>query len=128
MKMTNAEIEARCNLLMKVLETDEKYPISFSFAISKNYNMLEMAKKDYVVARNKLLDRYNVKDDSGFPAYLKTEKIDIQEEYFAEWQKSINELRNIEVEINPQRVPLSVLGGINIEPRILYACDFMFEE
>lgn len=127
MKIKNSELIAKINGLTDIINRREKYPVKFSFALSKNLKAMGELNKDFETARNKLLDEFNVKDESGQPAYQTTGKIAIPEENAGEWKKSMDELLDIEVELNVHTVPESILDGMEIEPDVLYICDFMFE-
>lgn len=126
--MKNSEIVAKYMALTEIINKNEKYPVKFSFALSKNVKTLESLNKDFEVARNGLLDAYNRKDDAGQPAYRSTGKIEIAPEHAAEWKKAMEELLEIEVDVSVHKIPLSVLDNITVEPAVLYACDFMIEE
>lgn len=127
MKIKNSELIAKINGLTDIINRREKYPVKFSFALSKNLKTMGELNKDFETARNKLLDEFNVKDESGQPAYQTTGKIEIPEENAREWKKSMDELLDIEVELNVHTVSESILDGMEIEPDVLYICDFMFE-
>lgn len=127
MKIKNSELIAKINGLTDIINRREKYPVKFSFALSKNLKAMGELNKDFETARNKLLDEFNVKDESGQPAYQTTGKIEIPAENAGEWKKSMDELLDIEVELNVHTVSESILDGIEIEPDVLYICDFMFE-
>lgn len=128
MKMNNNEIVATHMALIGIISRKEKYPVKFSFALSKNARAVEKLNKDFEESRNKLLDEYNVKNKAGEPAYKETNQIDIAPEYKEAWENEVRELLEIEVEANIHMVALSALDGLNIEPDVLYACDFMLEE
>lgn len=127
MKIKNSEVIAKLNGLAEVINRGEKYPVKFSFALSKNMKALEALNKDFEATRNKFLDEFNVKDENGSPAYQTTGKIEIAEEHREEWKKSMDELLDIEVELNVHTISESVLDGMEITPDVLYICDFMFE-
>lgn len=127
MKLKNSEVVARAAGLAEIINRGVKYPVAFSFGLSKNMRALENLNKDFEESRNRLLDEYNVKDENGKPAYLTTGKIEISKEHEDAWKKAMSELLNIEVEFEVHKVELSVLDGINIEADVLYLCDFMLE-
>lgn len=126
-KMKHAEVIEAVNCLKNILGREEKYPVAFSFAISKNIKALREAEADFLEERNKLLDKYNVKDGEGNPLYLKTGKIEIAEEYQKEWEEDVRELLEIEVAVPVRMVDIANLAGRDIEASVLYACDFMLK-
>lgn len=130
MKLTNAEIATHFRNITDIINRREKYPVKFSFALLKNYRTMEPENRGIEEARNRLLDEYNVKDAHGIPKYLSTGMIEIAPEYAEEWEKSMQELLAIEVDIPIHTIPEAVLeeSGIAIEPTVLYDCGFMLEE
>lgn len=126
--MRNSEIVAGYIGLLNLVEKKEKYPVKFSFAITKNLKQLEQLNKDFETERNRLLDIYNVKDETGEPAYKTTGKINIAPEQEENWRKDVQELLNIEVEAKIHTVTLTDLEGVNITAEDMLACDFMITE
>lgn len=126
--MRNSEIVAGYMGLLNLVEKKEKYPVKFSFAITKNLKQLELLNKDFETERNRLLDIYNVKDETGEPAYKTTGKINIAPEQEENWRKDVQELLNIEVEAKIHTVTLTDLEGVNITAEDMLACDFMITE
>lgn len=126
--MKNSEIIAGYVGLMGLMEKKEKYPVKFSFAITKNLKLLEGLNRDFEAERNRLLDIYNVKDDQGEPAYKTTGRIEIMPKYEQEWQREAQELLDIEVEADVHKVKLEDLDGISITPEDMLVCAFMITE
>ena len=104
-----------------------KYPIKFSFALTRNLKLLEPLQKDFEEEKAKLLDLYNVKDENGDPAYKKTNQIEIAEEHKEKWEKELQELLDIDVEFAPHMIPVEDFPN-EIEPDIVYVLDFMIKE
>lgn len=130
MNLTNAEIATHFRNITDIINRREKYPVRFSFALLKNYRILEPENRSIEEARNRLLDEYNKKDEKGVPLYLTTGMIEIDPEYEEKWSEEIKALLAIEVDIPIHKVPESVLeeSGIAIEPTVLYDCGFMLEQ
>ncbi|MDE7436658.1 MAG: hypothetical protein K2N01_12685 [Lachnospiraceae bacterium] len=126
--MKNSEIVAGYMGLLNLVEKKEKYPVKFSFAITKNLKLLEQLNKDFETERNRLLDIYNVKDETGEPTYKTTGKIDIVPEIEENWKKDVQELLNIEVEVKIHTVTLADLEGVNLTAEDMFACEFMIME
>ena len=125
--MKNREIVAAYENLTALINKQEKYPVRFSYAVTRNFKMLESLMKDFESERNKLLDQYNVKNDKGEPAYKETGKVEIASEQMEAWTMDMGELLEIEVECNLQVVSIGDFPE-NIEPGILYGLDFMIQE
>ena len=125
--MKNSEIVAAYENLAVVMGKKEKYPVKFSYAMTRNFKALESLMKDFETERNKLLDQYNVKGEDGSPEYKSTGKIEIAKEHETEWIKEMSELLEIDVEFNPHAVSVDCLPE-DIEPGILYGLDFMIKE
>ena len=104
-----------------------KYPIKFSYALSRNLKLLEPLQKAFEEEKAKLLDQYNVKDENGDPAYKKTNQIEIAEEFQEAWKKELQELLDIEVEFAPHMIPIEDFPE-EIEPDIVYVLNFMIKE
>lgn len=126
--MKNSEIVASYVGLINLVEKKEKYPVKFSFAITRNLKTLESVNKDFETERNKLLDIYNVKDADGEPAYKETGKIEIAAEQEENWKKDMEELLDIDVDVKVHKVSLADLDGINITAEDMLACSFMITE
>ena len=124
--MKNSKIVTAYNNLAAVMEKQEKYPVKFSYAVTRNIKTLEGLVKTFDEERNRLLEQHNVKDESGEPAYRKTGKIEIMKEHEQEWIKEMNELLEIDVDFKPHMITVDDLPE-NIEPGILYGLDFMIE-
>lgn len=126
-KMKNSEIIAAHSNLVEIINKGEKYPVKFSYALTRNFRKLESLMKTFEDERNKLLDQYNVKNEAGEPAYKETGKIDIAEECKAGWTKDMAELLDIEVDFEPYTIQVENFPD-SIEPGMLYALDFMIAE
>lgn len=125
--MKNSEIVAAFNNLAEVMNKNEKYPVKFSYAVTRNFKKLREAMKDFETERDKLLDQYNVKDEAGEPAYKKSGKIEIAKEHETDWTKEMEELLDIDVDFEPYTIPVESFPD-SIEPGMLFALDFMIKE
>ncbi len=125
--MKNSEITAAYINLTQILNKGEKWPVKFSYALTRNMKALEPLHKDFEAERDKLLDQYNVKNKNDEPAYKTTNKIEIELEHQIAWQKEFQELLDIEVEFSPHQIVFDELPA-EIEPDILYVLDFMIKE
>lgn len=125
--MKNKDIVTAFENLASIMTKKEKYPVKFSYAITRNFKKLKELMEDFEVERNKLLDKYNMKSENGIPTYKEDGKVNILKEHEENWKRDIGELLDIEVEFKAQTVSLESLPE-NIEPGTLYSLDFMIEE
>lgn len=122
--MKNREIIEHINALGAF--TKDKIPVKLSFAIVKNFNKLKSASDDYEQARMKLLEENSEKKEngdieSGEDGNAKIIDID-------KWNKEINELMNIEVDIDMHKVDFSILDGLQLSVSDMAAIEFMIKE
>lgn len=119
--MKNSELEVLHNSLSNL--ADVKLPYKISYAVTKNILELEDTLKPYNTERNKLIDRYCKKDDTGKPIISENKTLSIDEKYNAEYLKAISELGDIECEFTPHYVKESEIETINtsLTPRQMAA-------
>lgn len=127
MKMTNREIVDRINGLNAIISRAGKYPVVFSFAISKNLRALEAAYRDYEEGLKKLLGEHGEKDASGKVIGAENGKFRIREGSREEWAAGLEELLKIEVDVPVQMVPEDVFQDEQVEADVPYVCSFMLE-
>lgn len=126
MKIKNKEVIARLNQLNRF--TADKLPVKLTYAIARNLRKLSDANEDFSTARNQLLDKYNVKAENGQPAYKTTGNIEIAEDCKKGWEKDIEELLDIEVEIDIHTVDYSAIEALDLSVENVLAIDFMIKE
>lgn len=116
--MKNREIIEHINALGNF--TKEKLPVKLSFAIVKNFNKLQMAYKDYDESRKALLDEYSEKNEKGeiIPDKIADENIE-------KWNKEINELLDIEVDVDIHTVSIDVIENLQLSVSDVAAIEFM---
>lgn len=118
--MKNSEIVAAYNSIMAIMEGNEKYPVKFSYALTRNLKMLEGLVKIFEEERKKLLEQCAEKNEES-------KEVKIAAEHQGAWERDMKELLEIEVEIKPHMLPVEELPE-NIEPAVLYSLDFMIKE
>lgn len=126
--MKNSKIVASYMGLVEMVQKKEKFPVKFSFAITKNLKTLEGLNKDFETERNKLLDMYNVKDENGEAAYKTTGMIEIAPEHENDWKKDMQELLDIDVDAKVHTVSVSELDGVSMTAEDMLTCEFMITE
>lgn len=125
MNLTNKKIVNDSLILMDVAR--KELPIKVSYALAKNIAKIEKELEIYNSERQKLLDKYCVKDENGKNKVDENNQLKIEEEYLKDWEKDIKELQNIEVEIDIHKFKLEELNGYNMTPSELIAIDYMIE-
>lgn len=128
MKLTNRRIVNDANFLGDL--TQKQLPIRVSYAIAKNVAKIESELKVYNNEREKLIDKYCVKDDEGKNLIDENNQLKIADEHLEDWNKDINELLDIEVDIDMHKFNVNDLLNSNCEMTAseLMLIDYMIEE
>ncbi|EPB8258608.1 hypothetical protein ACSW9Z_02280 [Clostridium perfringens] len=124
-KMTNKEILEKVNVLGEI--SLRKLPVKVSYAIGKNISKVERELKHYNKERQKLIEEYCLKEDDG-TLKITDGNYDIDPERLEYFNKEINELQEIEVEMNIHKFNIELLNGYEMSPGELMCIDFMIEE
>lgn len=125
MKLTNKKIATDSMILMGI--SRKELPVKVSYALAKNIAKIEKELEIYNSERQKLLDKYCVKDENGENKVYENNELKIQEEYLKDWNQDIKELQNIELEIDIHKFKIDELNGYNMTPSELIAIDYMIE-
>lgn len=101
-----------------------------SYAIAKNTKKIENELEIYNCERQKLIDKYCVKDDEGKNLMISDNQLKIADEHLEEWNRDLQELLNIEVEIDIHKFNIDDFYNSNCDltPAELIAIDYMIEE
>ena len=128
MKLTNRKIVNDVNFL--AILTQKQLPIKVSYAIAKNISKIESELKIYNKERQKLLDKFCVKDSEGNNVIDENNNLKIADEHLEVWNKEINELLDIEVEIDIHKFNVDDLIYSNCEmtPGEIMLIDYMIED
>lgn len=126
-KLSNERIVNNANILGVISQKD--LPIKVSYAIAKNITKIEAELKVYNKERQKLIEKYSIKDNEGKPL-IEGNSIKIAEKYNEDWNKNINELLAMENEIDIHKFHINELinSNCNMSPTELNAIDYMIEE
>lgn len=110
--------------------TQQQLPITISYAISKNIVKIEEELKIYNTEKQKLIEKYSVKDEEEKTKVGEDGTITIAEENIDMWNKDIAELFAIENEIDIHQIQISKLenSNFNIAPSELMKIDYMIKE
>lgn len=127
MKLSNERIVNDAAVLGAI--SQKNLPIKVSYAIAKNIAKIEAEIKVYNKERQKLIDKYSIKDKEGKPL-IEENSIKIADEYKESWNKDIRELLDMENEIDIHKFHISELENSNctMTPVELNAIDYMIEE
>lgn len=127
MKLTNRKIVNDANLLGNL--THKQLPIKVSYAIAKNISKIEKELEIYNKERQKLIDKYCLKDEEG-NLIDENNQFKIADVNLEAWNKDMNELLDIEIDINIHKFSKDDLfnSNCNITPAELMLIDYMIEE
>ena len=127
MKLTNRKIVNDANLLGNL--THKQLPIKVSYAIAKNISKIEKELEIYNKERQKLIDKYCLKDEEG-NLIDENNQFKIDDGNLEAWNKDMNELLDIEIDINIHKFSKDDLfnSNCNITPAELMLIDYMIEE
>jgi len=127
MKLSNERIVNDANVLGAI--SQKNLPIKVSYAIAKNIVKIEAEIKVYNKERQKLIDKYSVKDEEGKPL-IEDNNIRIAHEYIEDWNQDIKELLDIENEVDIHKFHIDELINSNCDmsPAELMLIDYMIEE
>lgn len=128
MKLTNRKIVNDSNFLGALMH--KQLPVKVSYAISKNVSKIEKELDIYNKERQKLLDKYCVKDEKGENIIDENNQLKIADKNLESWNKDINELLDIEVDIDIYKFNVNDLLNSNCEMTAseLMLIDYMIEE
>ena len=124
-KMTNKEILEKVSVLGEI--SSRKLPVKVSYAIGKNISKVERELKHYNKERQKIIKDYCLKEDDG-TLKITEGNYDIDPERLEYFNKEINELQEIEVEMDIHKFNIELLNGYEMSPGELMCIDFMIEE
>ncbi|MGU8655284.1 hypothetical protein ACV3RG_16405 [Clostridium perfringens] len=124
-KMTNKEILEKVGMLGEI--SNKKLPVKVSYSIGKNISKVERELKHYNKERQKIIVEYCLKEDDG-TLKITDGNYDIDPERLEDFNKEINELQEIEVEMDIHKFNIELLNGYEMSPGELICIDFMIEE
>lgn len=124
-KLTNKEIIEKVGMLGEI--SNRKLPVKVSYAIGKNIGKIESELKHYNKERQKILEECCLKDEDG---NLKVEdgNYAIDSNKLEQWNKDIQDLQEIIVEIDVHTFSIDMLNGYDMTASEMMCIDFMIEE
>lgn len=128
MKLTNRKIVNDSNFLGDL--TQKQLPIKISYAIAKNISKIEKELEIYNQERQKIIDKHCIKDDEGNNVIDENNQLQIAYENLSAWNKEINELLDIEVDVEIHKFKEDDLLNSNCELTAaeIMLIDYMIEE
>lgn len=128
MKLTNRKIVNDAIFLGSL--SQKQLPIKISYALAKNIAKIEKELEIYNSERQKLLDKYAVKGENGENVIDVNNQLKIDDKNMSNWNESISELLDIEIEIDIHKFNKDDLLNSNCEmtPSELMLIDYMIEE
>ena len=124
-KLTNKEILEKVGILGEI--SNRKLPVKVSYAIGKNISKVERELKHYNKERQKLIEEYCLKEEEG-TLKITDGNYDIDPERLEDFNKEIDELQEIEVEMDIHKFNIELLNNYEMSPGELMCIDFMIEE
>ena len=105
-------------------------PCKLSYALAKNIKKIESELQIYNSEREKIIEKYCVKDEDGKLKLNKDNTYDIKEEFIDVCNKEINSLLDIEVDIDIHKIKINDLYNSNCDmsPAELMVIDYMIDE
>lgn len=128
MKLTNRKIVHDSQFLGDLTQKD--LPAKVSYAIAKNVSKIESELRIYNSERQKLIDKYCIKDEDGNNIIDESNQFTIADENMNDWNDAINELLDIEIDIDIHKFNINDLFSKDYElkPSELMLIDYMIEE
>ena len=126
MKLTNERILNDSARLASIAQ--KELPIKASYAIAKNLAKLEAELKIYNSEREKLIEKYSVKDEEGKTVIGDNNQIKLQPDFIADWNTNIQGLLSIENDVEIHTFSIEALNGYSMSPSDLMLIDYMIEE
>lgn len=127
MNLSNEKIVADAEALGLI--SQKQLPVKVSYAISKNIAKIELELKVYNDERQKLVEKYSIKDNDG-KTLVEDGKVTIQPEYVDNWNTDTKSLMSIENEFDIHLIKLDDLLCSNcaFSPFELMQIDYMIEK
>lgn len=128
MKLTNKKILNDIHMLNNL--SNLELPVKVSYKIAKNIMNIEKELKVYNTQRQKLIDKYCLKDENNQNVIDENNNFTIDDKHLDKWNKKINELLDIEVDIDILTFKIDELmyDNYKMTPSQLMLIDYMIED
>jgi len=125
MLLTNRRMVSDTNRLSEL--SKKALPVKVSYAIAKNIGKVEAELISYNAERKKLIDQYAIKENNEV-VVGENGQIGISKESIEAWNKDINDLLDIEVEVVIHKFSVESFGDISMTISELMLIDYMVED
>ena len=115
---------------MGAIANKQGLPKKISYAIAKNMSKIESELKIYSSEKQKLIDKYGFKDEYGNVKIDEYNNLKIMDEHIKDWNKEINELLDVEVDVDIHKFNIDDLynSDCDMTPSDFILIDYMIEE
>lgn len=127
MKLSNEKLVNSVEVLSKLINMNLN--IKASYMIARNISIIEKEVSIYNSAREKLINKYGIKDEDGKLKLNENNTIQLKQDCLEEWNRDIKELLDLDVDVNIEELDREDLFKCNcdISPRELILIDFMIK-
>jgi len=127
MKLSNEKLVNSIEVLSKLINMNLN--IKASYMIARNISIIEKEVSIYNSEREKLINKYGIKDEDGKLKLNENNTIQLEQDYLEDWNKDIKELLELEVDVKIEEIDKEDLFKCNcdISPRELILIDFMIK-
>lgn len=119
MNLRMSQLTALYQVYLKI--KDLSFPIKTSYSLAKLGQALEKEIPFYDSEISKIINTYGERDENGNLVQIENGNIKIQSEKIDECAKKMNELGELQVEIECEKIPLESLGDIELSVQELNA-------
>lgn len=127
MKLSNEKLVNSIEVLSKLINMNLN--IKASYMIARNISIIEKEVSIYNSEREKLINKYGIKDEDGKLKLNENNTIQLEQDYLEDWNKDIKELLELEVDVKIEEIDKEDLFKCNcdISPRELILIDFIIK-
>lgn len=119
MNLRMSQLTALYQVYLKI--KDLSFPIKTSYSLAKLGQALEKEIPFYDSELSKIINTYGERDEKGNLIQVENGNIKIQSEKIDECAQKMNELGELQVEIECEKIPLESLGNIELSVQELNA-------
>lgn len=120
-KVKLADIVNSSNGLSNILK--KELPIKAAYWLSRLMSKLDSEIKQFNLNRDNLIKKYGKETEHGEIRVDPDDKVN-----FEKFQKEFNDLVDIEIEVDINKIPLSLFGDVNVSAMELFFLDKFVEE
>lgn len=123
-KVNMADIYGAEPIFAKIL--GQEFTAAQSFKICKFMKIISSELEDFNKTREKLILKYAEKDGQG-QLIINDGNVKIEEKEINNFQKEVNELLTLEIELACDKIPIDWLSNLKITPREMMAIEPFIE-